>query len=217
MTPEDTPGVVLSFSAGRREGEALQAEETGQWSLLRDEENLLRKAAGVGGTLLPGGRRPLRASRRTVQEGPTSCEPNASPLIVSMPSLPLRFPVRHRVPLSFSVNGNSSPPHLDGGAADSRPVLQHGGPMGDRPQIHPAAAEARSRSVRGGVRGPVERNHRSRSEDPQTRYAIASVVCARCSTGLEPQSYRESSHRSDSETRRNTSSPGTTFGRQPHC
>lgn len=42
--------------------------------------------------------------------------------------------------------------------------------MGDRSQIHQAAEEARSRSVWRSVRGPVERHHSSRSEDPQTWY-----------------------------------------------
>lgn len=46
--------------------------------------------------------------------------------------------------------------------------------MGDRPQIHQAAEEVGGRAVWRSVRGPVERHHSSRSEDPQTWYIIAS-------------------------------------------
>lgn len=66
------------------------------------------------------------------------------------------------------------PVGVDGGSADSWPVIQHRGPMGDRPQIHQAAEEVRGRAVWRSVRGPVERHHSSRSEDPQTWYIIAS-------------------------------------------
>lgn len=63
---------------------------------------------------------------------------------------------------------------VDGGSTDSRSVLQHGGPMGDWPQLHQAAEEAGSRTVWWSVRGPVERNHSSCGEDPETWYTNAS-------------------------------------------
>lgn len=55
-----------------------------------------------------------------------------------------------------------------GGSTDSRSVLQHRGPVGDRSQLHQAAGEAGSRAVWGGLWGRVERHHSSRGEDPQT-------------------------------------------------
>lgn len=55
--------VDLSFSARLWEGEALQAEKTGQWSLLCVEEQILPNTETASGTLLRTGRWSLCASR----------------------------------------------------------------------------------------------------------------------------------------------------------
>lgn len=53
---------MLSFSAGLREGEALQAEKAGKRSLLCVEEQDFCNAEGVSGALLQTDRWPLRTS-----------------------------------------------------------------------------------------------------------------------------------------------------------
>lgn len=86
-------------------------------------------------------------------------------------------------PIVRSVNRDSSL-CVDGGSTDSWSVLQHCGPMGDWPQVHQAAEEAGSRSVWRSVRGPVERDHSSGSEDPQTWYFNA--FCS-LTKGVKPE------------------------------
>lgn len=66
--------------------------------------------------------------------------------------------------------------------------------MGDRPQLRQAAEEARSRSVWRSVRGPVERHHSSRREDPQKWYTNASFSLTE---GVKPETSNSEMSKND--------------------
>lgn len=157
--PERFVSISLAFSAGQWEGEALQAEKTGKWFLLCVKDQSLRNTEGVDPTLFQTGRWPLCASGWTVQKGTTYSTSNNF-ICFNSPS--------HRSDLNSDLIALCV--SVAGGSTDSRSVLQHSGPMGDWSQLNQAAAEAGSRSVWWGLRGPVEWHNSSRSEDPQTRY-----------------------------------------------
>lgn len=63
------PLCLLPFSAGQWEGEALQAEEDGQWTLLRVKEQNLSYIEAAGGTLLQTHWWSVYVSGWTMQEG----------------------------------------------------------------------------------------------------------------------------------------------------
>lgn len=147
------------FSAGRREGEALQAEKDGGRSPLRVADEIISNAHRVGGALLHTSRRSVRPPGRTMQEGTWT-----HPVTLASWLSPVRC-------VLFFLFLNSRIICADGSSADRRPVLQHGGPMGDRAQLHQAAEEAGSRPVWRSLRGLVEQHHGGRGEDPQAWYA----------------------------------------------
>lgn len=110
----------LSFSAGQWEGEALQAEEDGGWTLLCVEEQSFFYVEAAGGILLQTGWWSVYTSGGTMQEGElkSSDPPTELSNIVSC--------VGEEWECLSSVAA-------DGGPSNSRLVLQHRGPMGDWP------------------------------------------------------------------------------------
>lgn len=149
---------LLSFSGGQWEGEALQAEEDGQWTLLCVEEQNLSYLEAAGGALLQTDGWSVHVSGWAMQEG----ELNSSDLPTELSNI------------VSCVSGeweSLSSVAADGGPSDSRLVIQHRRPVGDWPEIHQAAEEAGGWSVRRSVWGSLEWHHASSSEDPETWYA----------------------------------------------
>lgn len=146
---------ILFFSTGQRKSEALQASKVRKWLCLRVKDQTLRNNKGTSRLLHRTGQRSLCASGWTMQKGNVYMNTIWGRLFY-FPTAPLT---------DSSVQADA-----DRSSSNLRPVLQHGGSVGNQTAFYRTEEEVGSRTVWWSLWGSVERDHIGSSKDPQTRY-----------------------------------------------